>query len=180
MLASTVLASNVLASNASNVAAARWLMAMSLGLHIVLSCLGVALPTFVYVVHRRGLKGDTAALVLARRWSKVAAVLFAVGAVSGTVLSFEMGLLWPGMMKRFGAVIGLPFALEGAFFFLEAILLGIYLYGWRGLPRRLHLATLVPVAVLLWLTSAGRLADDQRADSSQALLDELSSGGGPG
>ena len=144
VLASTVLASNVLASNASNLAAARWLMAMSLGLHIVLSCLGVALPTFVYVVHRRGRKGDTAALVLARRWSKVAAVLFAVGAVSGTVLSFEMGLLW------------------------------------RGLPRRLHLATLVPVAVLLWLTSAGRLADDQRADSSQALLDELSSGGGPG
>jgi cytochrome d ubiquinol oxidase subunit I len=142
-----VLAVNVLASTASNLAAARWLMAMSLGLHIVLSCLGVALPTFVYVVHRRGLKGDTASLLLARRWSKVAAVLFAVGAVSGTVLSFEMGLLWPGMMKRFGAVIGLPFALEGVFFFLEAIFLGIYLYGWRGLPRRLHLATLVPVAV---------------------------------
>lgn len=122
-------------------------MAMSLGLHIVLSCMGVALPTFVYVVHRRGLRGDAASLTLARRWSKVAAVLFAVGAVSGTVLSFEMGMLWPGMMRPFGSVIGLPFALEGVFFFLEAIFLGIYLYGWRGLPRKLHLATLVPVAL---------------------------------
>ena len=91
-------------------------MAMSLGVHIVLSCLGVALPTFIFVAHRRGLRGDRAGLVLARRWSKVAAVLFAVGAVSGTVLSFEMGLLWPGLMGRFGAVIGLPFALEGVFF----------------------------------------------------------------
>ena len=122
-------------------------MAMSLGVHIVLSCLGVALPTFIFIAHRRGLRGDHAGLVLARRWSKVAAVLFAVGAVSGTVLSFEMGLLWPGLMGRFGAVIGLPFALEGVFFFLEAIFLGIYLYGWRGLPARRHLAMLVPVAI---------------------------------
>ena len=122
-------------------------MALSLGVHIVLSCLGVALPALIYVVHRRGLRGDAAGLTLARRWSKVAAVLFAVGAVSGTVLSFEMGLLWPGLMGRFGAVIGLPFAFEGIFFFLEAIFLGIYLYGWRGLPARWHLATLVPVAL---------------------------------
>ena len=80
--------------------AARYQMALSLGFHIVLSCFGVAFPTMIYVVHRRGLyRGDEVALVLARKWSKVAAVLFAVGAVSGTILSFEMGLLWPGMME---------------------------------------------------------------------------------
>ena len=94
---------------------ARYQMALSLGFHIVLSCFGVAFPALIYVVHRRGLRrNDEDALTLARRWSKVAAVLFAVGAVSGTILSFEMGLLWPGMMSRFGDVIGLPFALEGS------------------------------------------------------------------
>mgnify|MGYP000408505022 CR=1 FL=1 len=75
------------------------------------------------------------------------ALLFAVGAVSGTVLSFEMGLLWPGLMSRFGDVIGLPFAMEGIAFFLEAVFLGIYLYGWDRLPPRVHLATLVPIMV---------------------------------
>lgn len=131
---------------ASDLLAARWLMALSLGFHIVLSCLGVALPVLIWIAHRRGLRdGDAEALQLARRWGKAAAVLFAIGAVSGTVLSFEMGLLWPGLMGPFGGVIGLPFALEGIFFFLEAIFLGIYLYGWKGLPARVHLATLVPV-----------------------------------
>src|SRR3989337_466338 len=101
---------------------ARYQMALSLGFHIVLSCFGVAFPALIYLVHRRGLRhNDDDALTLARRWSKVAAVLFAVGAVSGTILSFEMGLLWPGMMTRFGDVIGLPFALEGIAFFIEAI-----------------------------------------------------------
>ncbi len=123
-------------------------MAISLGSHIILSCVGVALPTIIYLAHRRGIRhNDLDALILARRWSKVAAVLFAVGAVSGTVLSFEMGLLWPGLMGRFGDVMGLPFALEGIFFFLEAIFLGIYLYGWKGLPARVHLALLVPIAI---------------------------------
>ncbi len=132
----------------TNLLAARWLMALSLGFHIVLSCLGVALPTLIFLAHRKGLRDDDVdALTLARRWGKAAAVLFAVGAVSGTVLSFEMGMLWPGLMGTFGDVIGLPFALEGIFFFLEAIFLGIYLYGWRGLPARIHLATLIPIAV---------------------------------
>ncbi len=136
------------AATPSDLMQARWLMAISLGSHIVLSCLGVALPTVIFIVHRRGLRDDDAdALLLARRLGKCAAVLFAVGAVSGTVLSFEMGILWPGMMGTFGDVIGLPFALEGIFFFLEAIFLGIYLYGWRGLPARLHLATLIPIAL---------------------------------
>ncbi|MEZ5226985.1 MAG: cytochrome ubiquinol oxidase subunit I [Acidimicrobiales bacterium] len=83
----------------ANLLAARWLMALSLGFHIVLSCLGVAFPTLIYLAHRRGLRDDDVdALALARRWSKAAAVLFAVGAVSGTALSFEMGMLWPGLM----------------------------------------------------------------------------------
>lgn len=138
----------LLAETSSELLQARWLMALSLGSHIILACFGVALPALIYVVHRRGLRDDDAdALALARRLGKAAAVLFAVGAVSGTVLSFEMGILWPGMMGTFGDVIGLPFALEGIFFFLEAIFIGIYLYGWRGLPARLHLATLYPIIV---------------------------------
>jgi cytochrome d ubiquinol oxidase subunit I len=131
----------------ANLLAARWVMALSLGYHIVLSCAGVALPLLIALAHRRGLAGDADALELARRWGKAAAVLFAIGAVSGTVLSFEMGLLWPGLMGTFGDVIGLAFALEGVFFFLEAIFLGVYLYGWRGLPARVHLASLAPIAL---------------------------------
>jgi cytochrome d ubiquinol oxidase subunit I len=127
---------------------ARWQMTISLGSHIVLACFGVAFPAIIWVVHRRGLRhDDEVALGLAERWSKVAAVLFAVGAVSGTILSFEMGLLWPRFMRVYGSVIGLPFALEGIAFFVEAIFIGIYLYGWRRLPPRLHLLTLVPIAV---------------------------------
>lgn len=99
-----------------------WQMTVSLGSHIVLACFGVAFPAMIFVVHRRGLRDDDpVALGLAQRWSKVAAVLFAVGAVSGTILSFEMGLLWSELMRRFGEVLGLPFALEGIAFFIEAI-----------------------------------------------------------
>lgn len=138
----------VLAAAETDLLAARWMMALSLGFHIVLACLGVALPTIIWIVHRRGLRNaDHDALLLARRLGKVAAVLFAVGAVSGTVLSFLMGLLWPGLMGDFGDVIGLAFAFEGIFFFLEAIFLGIYLYGWKGLPARIHLATLIPIGL---------------------------------
>lgn len=121
-------------------------MALSLGWHIVLACFGVAFPAMIFVVHRRGLRrGDEVALELAKRWSKASAVLFAIGAVSGTVLSFEMGLLWPGLMGPFGDVLGLPFAFEGLSFFVEAIFLGIYLYGWGRLPERLHLMMLLPM-----------------------------------
>jgi cytochrome d ubiquinol oxidase subunit I len=117
---------------------AREQMAVSLGFHIVLSCFAVAFPAMIFVMHRRGIvANDPTALRLAKRWAKVSAVLFAIGAVSGTVLSFEMGLLWPGLMGRFGDVLGLPFAFEGLSFFTEAIFLGIYLYGciWRCLFR---------------------------------------------
>lgn len=128
--------------------AARYQMALSLGFHIVLASIGVALPAIIFLLHRRGLRhNDHDALVLARRWSKVSAVLFAIGAVSGTVLSLEMGLLWPGLMSTFGDVIGLPFAMEGIAFFTEAVFLGIYLYGWDRLPTKVHLYTLVPIMV---------------------------------
>jgi cytochrome bd ubiquinol oxidase subunit I len=127
---------------------ARQQMALSLGWHIVLACFGVALPTMIFVLHRRGIvRDDPVALGLAQRWSKVSAVLFAIGAVSGTVLSFEMGLLWPGLMGRYGDVLGLPFAFEGLSFFVEAIFLGIYLYGWGRMPPRRHLLMVVPMAI---------------------------------
>ncbi|MGE2717636.1 cytochrome ubiquinol oxidase subunit I [Mycolicibacterium litorale] len=127
---------------------ARQQMAFSLGWHIVLACFGVAFPTVIFVVHRRGIvRDDPVALGLAQRWAKVSAVLFAIGAVSGTVLSFEMGLLWPGLMGRFGDVLGLPFAFEGLSFFVEAIFLGIYLYGWGRMPPRRHLLMLIPMGI---------------------------------
>ena len=127
---------------------ARQQMAFSLGWHIVLACFGVAFPAMIFVLHRRGVRrGDEVAIGLAKRWSKVAAVLFAIGAVSGTILSFEMGMLWPGLMGPYGDVIGLPFALEGIAFFTEAIFIGIYLYGWGRLSPTVHYRLLVPIAL---------------------------------
>lgn len=127
---------------------ARQQMALSLGWHIILACFGVAFPAMILVVHLRGIRrGDAVALGLAQRWAKVSAVLFAIGAVSGTVLSFEMGLLWPGLMGRFGDVLGLPFAFEGLSFFIEAIFLGIYLYGWGRMPPLRHALMLVPMTL---------------------------------
>ncbi len=126
---------------------ARNQMALSLGAHIILACFGMALPAMIFVQHRLGLRGDADALELAKRWSKVAGVLFALGAISGTILSFELGLLWPVMMERYGDVIGLAFALEGISFFTEAIFLGIYVYGWGRLPGRAHSLMLIPMIV---------------------------------
>src|SRR5689334_16487313 len=111
--------------------AARSQMAMSLGFHIVFAALGIAMPVLVAAAEWRWLKTrDEEYLALAKRWSKGTAILFAVGAVSGTVLSFELGLLWPSFMEKAGPVIGPLFGLEGLAFFTEAIFLGIYLYGW--------------------------------------------------
>ena len=127
---------------------ARAQMATTLGFHIILACLGIALPTFVLLAEFIGLRRSNAvAMTLARRWSQAMGVLVAVGAVTGTVLSFEMGLLWPGLMRQYGAVLGLPFGIEGLFFFLEAIFTAIYLYGWRRLPGWAHWWTGVPIAV---------------------------------
>jgi cytochrome bd ubiquinol oxidase subunit I len=120
---------------------ARWLMGLSLGFHITFAAIGVALPLLMTLAEWRWLRtGDTAYRELARRWAKGTAILFAVGAVSGTVISFELGLLWPRFMDFAGAIIGLPFSLEGFAFFTEAIFLGIYLYGWGRVGPRLHLA----------------------------------------
>ena len=127
-------------------------MAFTLGYHILLVPLGVALPTLTLLMEGIGLwRNDATALLLARRWSVVMAVQFAVGAVTGTILSFEFGLLWPKMLGRFGAAFGLGFAIEGWGFFLEAVFIGIYLYGWSRLPPRLHFLSglpLIPAGVL--------------------------------
>jgi cytochrome d ubiquinol oxidase subunit I len=123
-------------------------MATTLGFHIILACLGIALPAIVLLAEFIGLRrGNETALKLARRWSQAMGVLIAVGAVTGTVLSFEMGLLWPGLMRQYGAVLGFPFGVEGIFFFLEAIFAGIYLWGWRRLPGWAHFWSGVPIAV---------------------------------
>jgi cytochrome d ubiquinol oxidase subunit I len=128
--------------------AARSQMGFSLGWHIIVACLGVGMPALVLFVEWRGQRtGDVYYRLLARRWARALGVLFAVGAVSGTILSFEMGVLWSGLMDHYGAVIGLPFAIEGFAFFIEAIFLGIYLYGWDRLSPRVHLLSGVPIVV---------------------------------
>ncbi|MFE9174259.1 cytochrome ubiquinol oxidase subunit I [Streptomyces kebangsaanensis] len=131
-----------------DLAAARAQMGFSLAWHIIVACIGVGLPALTLLAEWYGIRtGDPAHRLLARRWARAMGVLFAVGAVSGTILSFEMGLLWPGLMGRFGQVVGLPFALEGIAFFLEAIFLGIYLYAWDRLPPRRHLLTGIPIVI---------------------------------
>ncbi len=123
-------------------------MAFTLGFHIILSSLGVALPAMMLIANYLGLRrGDAEALKLAQRWSKAVAVTFAVGAVTGTVLSFEFGLLWPAFTGRFGEVFGVLFAIEGIFFFLEAIFIAIYIFGWKRLSPWTHFWTGVPVVI---------------------------------
>jgi cytochrome d ubiquinol oxidase subunit I len=137
-----------IAASESNLLAARELMAFTLAFHIVLSCLGVALPAIILTANWLGLKrGDADAMRLARRWSKAMAVTFAVGAVTGTVLSFEFGLLWPNFMARFGDAFGIAFAVEGIFFFVEAIFLAIYIYGWKRLSGWAHFWSGVPMVI---------------------------------
>lgn len=136
------------AGEPSQLLPAREQMAFTLGFHIILVPFGVALTAFMLIAHYRGLRyGDNDAMRLSRRWAKVAAVLFAVGAITGTVLSFELGILWPGLMGGFGAAFGMPFAVEGLFFFLEAIFVSIYLYSWNRIRPWAHFWTGVPVVV---------------------------------
>lgn len=127
---------------------ARWQMGLSLAFHIIFAVVGMAMPVMMVAAEMAWLRtGVPEYLDLARRWARGTAILFAVGAVSGTVLSFELGLLWPVFMEKAGAVIGLPFSLEGFAFFLEAIFLGLYLYGWRALSPRAHVFAGVMVAL---------------------------------
>jgi cytochrome d ubiquinol oxidase subunit I len=131
----------------SDLLAARTQMALSLGFHIIFAEIGIAMPLLMVLAEWRWRRtGDVVYLQLAKRWAKGSAVLFAVGAVSGTVLSFELGLLWPHFMKFAGPIVGIPFSLEGFAFFTEAIFLGVYLYGWEKIPARAHLLAGVIVA----------------------------------
>jgi cytochrome bd ubiquinol oxidase subunit I len=128
--------------------AARSQMAISLAFHIIFAALGIAMPLLMVISEWRWRRtGEEVYLEVAKRWAKGTAILFAVGAVSGTVLSFELGLLWPGFMAWAGSIIGMPFSLEGFAFFTEAIFLGVYLYGWKRVSARAHLAAGVIVAV---------------------------------
>ncbi|HEX7126240.1 MAG TPA: cytochrome ubiquinol oxidase subunit I [Thermodesulfobacteriota bacterium] len=132
----------------SELFAARTQMALSLGFHIVFAAVGMALPIMMLAAEGRWLRtGDGDALRLAKTWARVTAVLFAVGAVSGTALSFELGLLWPTFMEFAGPLFGLAFTMEGFAFFIEAIFLGLYLYGWNRLSPRAHWLCGIPVAV---------------------------------
>ena len=139
--------SDVLAApHSSALRGARWRSRS--GFHIILASLGVAFPALMLIANYSGLrKKDPVALELAQRWSKVAAVTFAVGAVTGTVLSFEFGLLWPEFTGRFGEVFGVPFAIEGIFFFIEAIFIAIYIFGWKRLSGWAHFWTGVPIVI---------------------------------
>jgi cytochrome bd ubiquinol oxidase subunit I len=127
---------------------ARQMQALSFAVHIPIVCFGIALPTLVLLLEWMHLRsGDPLYRQLAKRWSKVMLALFAVGVVTGTILSFEMGLLWPGFMATFGDVFGLGFALEGISFFVEAIFIAIYVYGWDRLSPRLHFLSGIPIAI---------------------------------
>src|SRR6202007_3016214 len=131
-----------------NLLAARSQMGMSLAFHIIFATIGVSLPLMMTIAEWRWRSTDDPAyLLLAKRWAKGTTILFAVGAVSGTVLSFELGLLWPGFMGYAGSIIGMPFSLEGFAFFTEAIFLGVFLYGWNRIPPVAHWLAGVVVAV---------------------------------
>jgi cytochrome bd ubiquinol oxidase subunit I len=127
---------------------ARQMQALSFAVHIPLVCFGIAFPSMVLLVESLYVRtGDELYRTLAKRWSKVMIALFAVGVVTGTILSFEMGLLWPNFMATFGDVFGLAFGLEGFSFFLEAIFIAIYVYGWDRMSSRAHLLSGIPVVV---------------------------------
>jgi cytochrome d ubiquinol oxidase subunit I len=131
-----------------NFMAARSQMALSLGFHIIFSCIGMVMPFFMAVSHFLWLRtGDPVYQNVTKAWSKGVAIFFATGAVSGTVLSFELGLLWPTFMKHAGPIFGMPFSLEGTAFFIEAIALGFFLYGWNRFNRWFHWFTGVVVGI---------------------------------
>src|ERR1700728_2643909 len=127
---------------------ARQMQALSFAVHIPLVCFGIAFPAMVLFCEWRWMRtGDELYRILARRWTKVMVALFAVGVITGTILSFEMGLLWPNFTGTFGSVFGLGFAVEGFSFFMEAIFIGIYVYGWDRLSPRAHFLSGIPIAI---------------------------------
>ena len=131
-----------------NLDAARMQMAFTLIFHIVFACIGMVMPFFMVLSHAKWLRTRRPEyLTLTKAWQKGVAIFFVTGAVSGTALSFELGLLWPGFMKYAGPIIGMPFSLEGAAFFIEAVALGFYLYGWNKISERFHLTTGIIVGI---------------------------------
>src|SRR6059058_4899746 len=127
---------------------ARQMQALSFAVHIPLVCFGIAFPAMVLFMEWLGMRtGDSLYRTIARRWSRIVLALFAIGVITGTILSFEMGLLWPNFTATFGGVFGLGFAIEGVSFFMEAIFIGIYIYGWGRLSRRAHLLSGVPIVI---------------------------------
>lgn len=127
---------------------ARQMQALSFSVHIPLVCFGIAFPVMVLFVEWLHMRtGDPVYRMLARRWTRLVAALFAVGVITGTILSFEMGLLWPNFTATFGGVFGLGFAIEGFSFFMEAIFIGIYVYGWERLSPRAHLLSGIPIVI---------------------------------
>jgi cytochrome d ubiquinol oxidase subunit I len=127
---------------------ARLQMAFTLGFHIIFACIGMVMPFFMVVAHHKWLKTRNPVYKrLSMAWLKGVAIFFVTGAVSGTALSFELGMLWPEFMKHAGPIIGMPFSLEGAAFFVEAIALGFYLYGWKKLPEKFHWFTGVIIGI---------------------------------
>ena len=156
-----------------NVTLARATMGTSLGFHIVFAALGVGLPLLMLTAEGLWLRTrDDVWLNLARRWSKAFGILFAVGAVSGTALSFELGLLWPRFMAFSGAIFGLPFSAEGFAFFIEAIFLGLYLYGWNRLTPFVHWLTSIPI-LISGITSAELDALTARKRGEQLAADQV-------
>ena len=169
---------HLLADAPTQLLPARELMAFTLAAHIILVPLGVALPFITLVMHYLGLRrNDATALLLARRWSAVMAVQFAVGVITGTVLSFEFGLLWPGLMGRWGDVFGIGFGVEAWAFFLEAVLIAIYLYGWRRLKPRTHFLLGLPLPATALLGAFGILAANSWMNTPQGF--SLDPGGNP-
>src|SRR6266487_1459701 len=127
---------------------ARQMQALSFAVHIPLVCFGIAFPVLLLYVESLYLRtGDALYRELAQRWTRIMVALFAAGVVTGTILSFEMGLLWPNFTGTFGSVFGLGFAIEGFSFFMEAIFIGIYIYGWNRLSPRAHFASGIPIAL---------------------------------
>src|SRR5215217_9406997 len=127
---------------------ARRMQALSLAVHIPIVCFGIAFPVMFMFVHGLYLRtGKPHYKALAKRWSKVALIIFAIGVVTGTILSFEFGLLWPDFMASFGEVFGLAFGLEGISFFVEAIFIAIYVYGWDRLSPRAHFLSGLPIVI---------------------------------
>src|SRR3712207_5743505 len=149
---------------------ARQMQALSLGVHIPLVCFGIAFPAMVLFTEWLHLPtGSPVYKAPAKRWSKVMMIMFAIGVVTGTILSFELGLLWPRFMERWGEVFGFAFAIEGLAFFCEAIFIAIYVYGWDRLSPRAHMLSGIPVLISGVVGSASAIAGNGSMNNPQGL-----------